>query len=97
MAQPRLQAEFFGDQYGNVLRKAPPLSRRDALSIYRRDGGVCQSCGERVRFGGNRVSPFDEITSGCIDHIFPRARGGQNDPANLRLTCITCNARKGAK
>jgi len=29
-----------------------------------------------------------------IDHIYPRIRGGANDPSNLRLSCPTCNISK---
>jgi 5-methylcytosine-specific restriction endonuclease McrA len=93
----KLQAEFFASVDGTVMPKAKPLPRRDALRIYRRDRGTCQKCGIRVKFGGTTTSPFDEIKAGAVDHIFARARGGQNDDCNLRLLCITCNAQKGAR
>lgn len=97
MAYFSLQAKFFADEAGIVVRRAPPVSRPVARAIYERDGGKCLHCGAAVRFGGNSVSPFDRIRSGAVDHVIPRARGGQNDESNLRLLCMTCNARKGAK
>ena len=31
------------------------------------------------------------------DHILPRARGGQDDLANLQTMCTFCNGRKGCE
>lgn len=54
--------------------------------IYKRDGGVCQECFERVRFHNFHV-----------DHIVPISKGGDEwDQNNLRLTCAPCNLRKGS-
>lgn len=98
MAQPSLKAEFFARPDGICIPKAPPLSYREKNVIKDRDRNVCQLCGARILRLGRDVSPFMEYGKhGQIDHIFPRSRGGQNDPANLRLLCVTCNARKGAK
>ena len=97
MAQPKLQAQFFASIDGIVIQKARPLNYDERMVIYRRDNGLCQSCGEKAKFGGNSVNPFQEVKSGHIDHIFPRARGGQNQDENLRLLCMTCNSSKGAK
>lgn len=97
MTQPRLAAQFFVQPDGVIIPKAPPMKRSLAKEIYLRDGRKCQMCGALVKFGGRDVSAFDEIKSGAIDHILPRARGGQNVPENLRLACITCNSQKGAK
>jgi 5-methylcytosine-specific restriction endonuclease McrA len=35
--------------------------------------------------------------SGQVDHIVALSRGGTDFPANLQLTCGTCNSRKHAK
>jgi len=32
-----------------------------------------------------------------LDHIVPKAKGGSNDPTNLRLSCFDCNNIKGKK
>lgn len=34
------------------------------------------------------------IVSLDIDHVWPRARGGHNHPANLQTLCFPCNAGK---
>lgn len=98
MAQPQLRAEFFVRPDGVCVPKAPPLSYRERKAIKARDRDICQICGEKILRLGCDVSPFMELGKhGQIDHVFPRSRGGQNDPTNLRLLCVTCNARKGAK
>ena len=33
-------------------------------------------------------------TNLTVDHIVPKARGGTNDPENLRVLCRPCNSRK---
>ena len=45
--------------------------------------GKCNGC--EVLF------PFRNMT---IDHIFPRSRGGSDDPDNLQLLCGACNSTK---
>jgi hypothetical protein len=30
-----------------------------------------------------------------VEHVYPSARGGSDDPTNLALACRACNARKG--
>lgn len=97
MARPQLAADFFVTPSGDVLPKAPPLKRSHARRIYERDEGVCQICHEPVRFGGQYDTPFDlGPKSGAVDHIIPRARGGQNDDENLRLLCKSCNSSRQA-
>lgn len=65
--------------------------------VYRASNKCCAICGVRVLFGGRNYSPYDPISSGHIDHIIPRKRGGTNDESNLRLLCFSCNCKKGAK
>jgi 5-methylcytosine-specific restriction endonuclease McrA len=96
MAYHSLKAKFFATSEGKVFIRAKPISRSLAREIYDRDNGICQKCGRKTRFGGNSVSPFEDIKSGAIDHIFPISRGGQNNKSNLRLLCMSCNCSKGA-
>jgi len=55
------------------------FSRR---TIHRRDGSTCQYCGDKVG------------TEGTIDHIIPRAKGGQTTWENCVLSCFACNSQK---
>jgi hypothetical protein len=47
---------------------------------------TCKECG--------RSFPMDIMQ---VDHIFPVAKGGKDQPSNLRLLCPTCNRKKGSK
>lgn len=96
MAQPQLRAEFFVTPSGVAIPKAPPLKRSVCMRIFERDQRTCRVCGAKIHRLGRDVSPF-KPTQGAIDHKLARARGGQNDDANLRLLCVSCNASKGAK
>ena len=50
-------------------------------AIFRRDHQTCQYCGSKQNL--------------TIDHVIPRARGGQDTWENLVTACVTCNNRKG--
>jgi 5-methylcytosine-specific restriction endonuclease McrA len=52
-------------------------------NVFKRDHSTCQYCGGRP---GN-----EELT---IDHVIPRAQGGQTTWENCVLACVACNARK---
>lgn len=54
--------------------------------IYRRDGHTCVYCG---------ATAADALLT--LDHVMPRALGGNNATTNLVTACIHCNsARKTA-
>ncbi len=69
------------------------LSRFDALpsqtvtfsrrNVFKRDRMTCQYCGKQPGSG--------ELT---IDHVLPRAQGGQSSWTNCVLACIDCNSKK---
>lgn len=46
---------------------------------------VCHWCGVDVAEGFH------------VDHYHPLARGGKHETANLVISCVSCNCRKGAK
>lgn len=57
--------------------------------IYQRDEGVCQLC-------GRLIDPNDKkLWMGTLDHIVPRSKGGADEPSNLRLAHMICNALRG--
>jgi len=57
------------------------LNRRN---LFKRDHYACQYCG--VRPGGNQLT---------IDHVLPRAQGGETRWDNCVLACVNCNFKKG--
>ena len=59
---------------------AVTFSRRN---IFKRDRYSCQYCGAQPK--------SDELT---IDHVVPRAQGGQSTWENCVLACVDCNHRK---
>lgn len=69
--------------YDRVPRRQVPFSRRN---IYKRDGFVCQYCGDRP--GSHELS---------IDHIVPRSLGGKSTWENCVLACTDCNAHKASR
>lgn len=66
--------------YDRVPRATVSFSRRN---LFKRDHYTCQYCGEQF--------PGDQLT---IDHVVPRAQGGQSTWENCVLACIDCNRRK---
>ena len=93
----QLRARFFVGADGAVTEKAKPLTTLERRAIFVRDGYRCALCGIGVtwtRWESRTILSGTYV--GHVDHIFPRARGGQNRPGNLRLTCQRCNESKGA-
>ncbi len=66
-------------QYVPIPFKKIILSRKNIL---RRDGHRCQYCGRS-----------DAVLT--VDHVFPRARGGEETWENLVCACVHCNNKKG--
>jgi len=60
----------------------PPIPTK--ASVYDRDAGTCAYCGKPL--------PRHSAT---IDHVIPRAQGGQDTWHNLVLSCARCNQKKG--
>lgn len=58
----------------------------DRKALFARDGGVCHIC--------KKPADLDDFH---VDHMFPLAAGGTNDPSNLAVSHPACNIRKGAK
>ena len=59
---------------------AVTFSRRN---VFKRDRFTCQYC--------NKQPGSDELT---IDHVVPRAQGGESTWTNCVLACLDCNSRK---
>ena len=61
-------------------RRAVKFSRE---SIYQRDSGRCQYCGNGVK--------RSEFT---YDHVIPRSKGGKTTWENVVAACVPCNQKK---
>jgi HNH endonuclease len=72
-------------------------SRRQRLHIPTKAGTqtTCSYCGRltNVRLGLTRVHDWQLAT---IDHILPRALGGDESIQNIRLACMWCNTGRSA-
>lgn len=55
-------------------------------NIFARDSNCCQYCGKR--------SPTPELS---LDHVIPRARGGEATWTNIVCACTECNKKKGGR
>lgn len=67
--------------------------RKHGMSVEelaRRDGADCGICDLTVDL--NLRAP--DLMRASVDHIYPRARGGNNDPGNLQLAHLICNCIK---
>jgi 5-methylcytosine-specific restriction endonuclease McrA len=67
-------------EYDRLPTASVTFSRRN---IFKRDKFVCQYCGEQPG--------TDALT---IDHVVPRAQGGESRWDNCVLACVDCNHRK---
>ena len=69
--------------YDRLPQQHVKLNRRN---LFARDRNRCQYCGHAF--------PTSELS---IDHVIPRAQGGQDSWENLVCSCVRCNARKGGR
>lgn len=51
--------------------------------LYKRDNFTCQYCAKQL--------PSEELN---IDHVIPRAQGGETTWLNCCVSCVPCNSRK---
>lgn len=63
----------------------------DRLTVFERDGWVCQLCTAPV---GKTISHPDPL-SPSLDHVVPLVAGGAHTYANTQLAHLICNVRKG--
>jgi len=70
-------------EFDRLPTAAVAFSRRN---VFKRDRFTCQFC--------NKQPGSSELT---IDHVVPRAQGGESTWTNCVLACYECNARKAAR
>ncbi len=63
---------------GNISKKLRALVARRALFC-------CEYCSSQEKYAPDYFS---------VEHIFPRAKGGDDDPENLAYACMACNIHK---
>jgi len=77
-----------------ILAEVPGLAMKDAQRdfdhnqryvLFRRSGGICQSCEADIDFNSFHA-----------DHIDPHTHGGVTSIENGQALCSTCNLKKGA-
>lgn len=66
------------------LNASGTFATSDIEAIRKAQGNRCYICGKTLK-------------KYHIDHFIPLAKGGTNDPGNLRLACPKCNNHKRAK
>lgn len=66
------------------IRRPRPVARLSRREVFARDRHTCQYCGKRS----------GDLT---LDHVLPRARGGQHTWENLVSACRGCNHRKAGR
>ena len=90
--QPNNFRHYYHVKYGERYRDHydPSITLK---KLYERDGGVCQICGDPC--------DWDDKEWGCngptypsLDHIIPRAKGGDHKWENVQLTHCLCNSKK---
>ena len=69
--------------YDRLPAQSVKLNRRN---LFARDRNMCQYCG--------RHFPTADLS---IDHVVPKAQGGEDTWENLVCACIWCNAKKGGR
>lgn len=67
-----------------LVRRPMPQVRLTRREVFRRDGYICQYCGQHTNHP-------------TLDHVVPRHRGGQHSWSNLVTACTRCNHRKGGR
>lgn len=63
------------------------------VALAERDGAACWLCGNDV----DPRAPHGGPHAGSVDHVVPRAKGGSDEDANLRLAHRQCHSRRGSR
>lgn len=74
------RSKFMGEPKAEKEHQRRSVSKTLRMQVYNQAEGRCAICGDFV--------PYDDFT---VDHIFPVAKGGDNEISNLQCTCHQCN------
>lgn len=72
----------------SARRTISPGVRKELKGFARREMPYCYLCGTDLTFDNPGPTEF------TIDHVWPRAYGGDSEPENLLPACLSCNNRK---
>jgi 5-methylcytosine-specific restriction endonuclease McrA len=72
-----------------LIGPARPVTREEAMKVFKRDHYVCQYCGL------DGLHSFENWLILTVDFIHPRVRGGARSMDNLVTACQPCNLVKG--
>lgn len=75
-------------QTENAKRYRDKIKIETEFKIFERDGFKCVYCGKSSIENGVKLH---------VDHIFPKIKGGDNNPINLTTACQDCNISKNAE
>ena len=83
-----IMKQHFLIEYPNLVLLDPKreFDHYEKVVIFRRDKGICKSCGKPVQWKDYEA-----------DHIFPFSKGGLTRIENGQVLCGTHNSSKGAK
>ena len=62
-------------------------------ALRERDGDECYLCGRVMSFQTYKIGNYNPRRA-SIEHVIPRARGGEHVLSNVKLACLRCNIRK---
>jgi len=74
------------DPYAGRLLSIRTFEKRDKLTAYSKQNGICPTCHKHFE--------FDEMEG---DHIKPWSKGGRTVPENCQMLCRDCNGKKTDK
>lgn len=69
------------------------MDKKELIKIWAKTNGHCHFCGEKLTFENYGKNKFIE-DNWNIDHVFPRATGGDNAATNYLPICEGCNRLK---
>jgi len=64
--------------------------RVNRQAVFKRDGWICQLCGQPV----DRTASVPDPLAATIDHVVPLAKGGEHNDANAQCAHFMCNCLK---
>lgn len=76
-----------------LLHKLCDLVLQDSAPVRPRADSKAEVLRQVRRRAGERCEHCGSVHALEVDHILPKARGGKDEPANLRLLCRACNQR----